>query len=622
METQSFDSISTGHRKGVVTTGWCALAVSTLLIAVEGHASSFEISIYEGVPISVWILLILAIVAGVVVLLSSPSPTDNRICWLAITLLVSVNVLVLLLPALRGYPLYGRGDTLRHLGEMRYILQSGQVDKLNFYPLTHLVGSTIVSVTNIPLHTTSYVLWTMFYMLYALGLLLVYRSIFDDHHLAFVFSVPLVHVFFHPVVQPAFYTFFFIPMMLFLIKFRENLATMRHRLLLVVLIIALIAAHPIALPVMLILVFSPKITKVIASNLTKLSSEYLSTSVLIVLVIIPFVAWAAWYSHYFPIVGVFIDMVNRIMYLVTSDPAFLSNTAIADNTSSQSSGNSTNVIISALRLLAEKGFTLRQTVVMVTFRFGHIVLYYLALGSALVAGTAATRRFWLKRRTYEVGAQLGLAGLVGLAFVLLPLALGTFTRVIRWSVFFLLIALPSVILDFEEVIGDRDTLVRVLRVCVAVLVILAATFAMFGAYRAPQNGKVNPQITEKKLSGTEWFQDYRNQDLIMIYSTADIWKLGQFYGYNIRNTMYEKPIPPRFGYESGSLSSMITSQNKYVITTEMDRRFQYAYPVNVRPSLVKRYLSSDFKRLQAEPTVDRVYDNGGYTVRASLNSGQ
>jgi hypothetical protein len=113
--------------------GYMALAGATLS-AHTAPASGFELSIYEGTPLLIWVLLGVALTLS---LLVSFQLSGSRLGTAGVVLGGGSVGLVTALPLVRGYRFYGAGDGLTHVGWAADVA-SGTLDPFGlFYPALH-----------------------------------------------------------------------------------------------------------------------------------------------------------------------------------------------------------------------------------------------------------------------------------------------------------------------------------------------------------------------------------------------------------------------------------------------------------------------------------------------------
>ena len=129
-----------------------ALTVFILIILKSSPATGYESSIYTHTPPVVWGGLISSIICGVGIILHQlyARKENESNLWVIGLLLIALNLTILLcVHTLRGYALYGRGDSLSHLGIIRNLISSGHVESRNFYPIIHIYIAQLSQICNI-----------------------------------------------------------------------------------------------------------------------------------------------------------------------------------------------------------------------------------------------------------------------------------------------------------------------------------------------------------------------------------------------------------------------------------------------------------------------------------------
>jgi len=130
----------------------CVAAVA--LAMVEAHQSpvaDYELSVYSGTPVLVWLLLFISLVGGIAITVHELATGRHRgsrayLIGLAVVLL---SVLAFLsVPFIRDYTTW-RADQMGHLGYVQDISLTGYVGSLNPYPMVHVLFFQIASVTGL-----------------------------------------------------------------------------------------------------------------------------------------------------------------------------------------------------------------------------------------------------------------------------------------------------------------------------------------------------------------------------------------------------------------------------------------------------------------------------------------
>src|SRR5208282_5692258 len=134
------------------------VSAAIILISLK-PSTQYEISLYAAIPSVVWLLFCLSLSSAVCSVLCSDTRASQT--KLGILAAAVANLLIMTIPALRGYPAYGRFDTLGHIGWAQHIEVTGRIDGSDFYPITHLLMAEIASIIRTDAYTLSLFLPTI-----------------------------------------------------------------------------------------------------------------------------------------------------------------------------------------------------------------------------------------------------------------------------------------------------------------------------------------------------------------------------------------------------------------------------------------------------------------------------
>lgn len=191
--------------RATLATGLAFFLVA-VLVATRNPATSYELSIYGGTPLTFWVAIGLAFACAVVVLLH---PGSDR--WYrrgGFFLAIISNFAIVALPTLRGYYYYGAGDSLTHLGWIK-ALDAGTLDPLGFvYPGSHTIVLFIDGVAGLPYRIAVQLTVLVFFATYLFAFVMVVRATATYRHalavglLAAILWLPIkgpsVHRMLHP----------------------------------------------------------------------------------------------------------------------------------------------------------------------------------------------------------------------------------------------------------------------------------------------------------------------------------------------------------------------------------------------------------------------------------------
>lgn len=291
------------HAKVLALFALTSLSLLFITLARMDQATGYELSIYRATPAPVWVLSVLILFVCVLAILLYLFVDED---WRFLTLVpiaIVVYLLVLLLPAWRGYYLPLSGDLVSHLGDVRAILGSGHVPDDNFYPPVHILGAILSLALDVaPRNIWSY-LTGLSYLLYLTGPVLLASVIAGRRAavLALLFAVPLLHSHFHRSINPSFFSFYFAPVLFYIYRKYKAAPADRTRLAVVAVpILGLVLfGHPVTAAVVALLTGIPIVLDLLESGDLAVVRSWSYGNVLRVasLLVMPVVA-ALWYFSF------------------------------------------------------------------------------------------------------------------------------------------------------------------------------------------------------------------------------------------------------------------------------------------------------------------------------------
>jgi hypothetical protein len=177
-------------------------------------ARGYEMSIYGNIPGWIWMFLILSI--AIAISINWQQDGNN----LAIYYVMFMSIcFILLLPIIKGYFMYGRGDALTHVGTIREILGTGTIEQSNIYPVIHILGSSISLITGNPPTYPRYIIpfitsLILFSAVFLVSRQVVRKSSYSSGYPVYTLSfIPILgygHVYFGPNLNMLFILIFVI----------------------------------------------------------------------------------------------------------------------------------------------------------------------------------------------------------------------------------------------------------------------------------------------------------------------------------------------------------------------------------------------------------------------------
>ena len=563
--------------------------VAVAVVNVVPSPDRYEISLYDAYPTYFWALVVGATFTGALTVIWSAGIPGDRSWIYGLAVMLLSNALLVTMPLVRGYEMFGRSDALTHIGFTRDIAASGGIES-NIYPPTHLLLMALSEATGVDLMGIAVVVPVVFSGIYfgAMGYLLVF--LFDERERV-LFGLPFAMLpvlrMGHVGVRPYDLSLMLVPLVLYTFVRGQRHPSPPIRVTFLVALVALLLYHPLT-ALFVIGIFS---THVAGRYLLRpLATPTAPTNLLSLSV----VAFAGWYHRFSGIVVRFEGISEVLLGTEEGQPPAESYQQTAEEASP--------ALIDVLRVLTFRfgvegvlfglGFAfLGLWLLLVFLDRTSVDLYTVTFGSAFVLFSVGGLVFLFAdlivgpNRPFQI-AKIGAIVLSGQLFYLL-------WRRVDWNP-----ARP------EVRAGVRSSLVIGLLV-----VILLSTFSV---YDSPLASEKNHQVTEMEVEGVEWLTQHRDEE------TTELTEFGMSYRrfYEARyGTDGPKPFlastpPPNFNYTVYRYVGQSYTNDTYLTLTRYGR---VVYP-SVFPKYPSkwRYTPRDFARLDRDHTTARIYDNGDY----------
>lgn len=564
------------------------LALAAVCLAVEGYylavvppATGFETSIYEPYPLAFWLSFHLCTALVVVVLLSSA--TSGRSYYgRALTILSANYGILLFLPTFRGYQLQdaGTGDLLVHLGHVRGILETGEVPGV-WYPFEHVLVA-LIGVFGVPLKESGILFTWVFLVAFVATTGLFVRSL-TRHRFGLVAgsaaAIPILMGTFVRGALPAIFSLFLFPaLLLFVDRFRRTVDR-RYLGLLCLTAIAVVFFHPLTAVLMVLLLASTAAFGHLYGKVSERQVRVTGWNVALASVPVMFVWYAGFGKTWFMLETILTDL-------------FGGSPSPTGSTVSES---------------------VELTTVQIAIRFvqlyGAVFVYLIiaALFTIIVVYSVVWRR--AKYPETYLTMQFGIGFVLAAVFMAFPLEAMMPIRNSRYMI------LMAVFLTAVVLVWTVSTDVRWGR---AVAVVLAIAIVVSAVLSVGMVYKPNGHLTESTFEGVDHTIEYHDPSV-----DVHALKLNTNVDRYVRSTQSQAVppyyfesdgtfIPPRLGYGENETAAE-TFGGAYLVTREYDTEFytaSYFFPRQQANMFV--YDESDTERLRGDPTVDRMYDNGGF----------
>jgi len=576
------------------------LLVLTMIVEA-GPASSYEFSIYDAYPGDFWIFILSAIFCGSIVILGSAIvPSKNNYWHFGLFAILISDVILLFIPVIRGYYIYGSGDVLTHIGLMKEILGTFRIGT-NLYPVDHLLGVIIHVISGLSLPDITLIIPPFFSLFFILSMYFVGKTMFHTKFELLVF-VTLSSILMAGNGQLAFVpnaqSVLLIPLFLYLaLKMYYGVNTKKYHFLLLLISFLIVLYHPLVTIMIILILCLMQIVQYIQEKYERKVLKKVNYIYAIFFIVAVFSIWSTYLRMATKVVE---PIINHILGDVKTQSELEKNVNLLSQ-----------VKIDPIYLIK----------LILNFYGKWMILGILALLCiGLIFKSIKNRK--TKPDFYMGFSIMGYIVLFMLSFAML-VTNGSFGfgRVYSFANLFTLLIIPTGIylLLYNNPIDTSIKRTTVIKLFGVIFIIFCVTyFSIFTLFLSPIVTTANQQVPRSDYSGMNTFFLFRDES----FPTMELGAVSNrfydaIYGpsaprLNIYNN-YTLTVPPgHFGYQNRTLTRNYSLYPKYLLLNDLGRGF---YP-HLYPEFKNNwhFLAKDFEQLQSDTNIQVVYTNRNLEV--------
>jgi hypothetical protein len=582
------------------------IAIVLLIIARTPAATNYEISIYKMYPYYFWIIFVVPIIISfLLIAFFSREENEN---YLKICLIIDLcDMLVILsMPAFRGYISYGGGDTLTHLSLIKEILNTGKIGGVNPYPISHIIMSSLSLILNSSPENISLFIPQIFFVLYVSTLYVFAKSIAYEKPVYYMITllgiIPALGFWLTvEYIMPSTEAFMMMPLILYLL-FIKKTNKFPYSILLIIILILMAFYHPETMIFLLIILllnyFLVNEIRIISNN----TNNYCVQRESILPVLIMVIACFSWAALTIAFKGTVKDLYN-IFILNIKPPE-----------------------IPALTTLGNVKISIYEIIKLIINEYGAALLY-IGIGIVVSIKTIIAR-IKRKEETKKLDFFLSLTLVIFIFINIIFLYKGSqigiqVFRQLKYSIFISTIIVGTYLGTlFLGKTKNRFSICK--KICIAVIMIFIIYNSIFSVFSSPAIHIFNYQNTKSDIAGMSFFFSYRDESKQIIEAGVRSYqtRYGQYLMGaekilpNVRDG-YDQEVqpPPHFGYSENTLLGEYYKNNIYMLSyPPAENYYPSIYPGN---ESLWVFTPNDYAKLNLDPTVDILYDNNSvkiYTV--------
>lgn len=571
--------------KTLAAVGMLCLLLAISILNIVPPAEGYEISIYQVYPWYLWGSLIGSIFLGQTVIVGSVRYNDGRDrTWiLGLVLVLLSGIVLLLMPFIRGYLMYGGVDELTHIGFIHDISQVGIAG--NIYPAMHLIIYVASSATGLEPETIMKLLPLVVSFVFAGGLFYMTRNFYSRTHA--LYALPFVLILFigYKTSTPYSLSVRYLPFVIYLFIKERRMAATPLAFFLVLAIFGVVFLHPLT-TFLLIVTFG---IYVAIKKISWSKSKFTHPTMALQLTVVVF---SAWFFNFVGIIRRFERVVNRITGRTAGNSAL----GTVTSTVSTYSPDLTDIVMIAI------------------LDYGQLLILWSLAGLFLVLAAY----LWLRDKI-EVNIFIILFSCVfvlftvasALAFVI-SFGFG-WERFVVYEVSFVTVLSASLFYFLYQQLSSR-TLQRGLTVSLVVVLSMITVLAVLTSFASLAATENNPQSTEMNIDGSEWVLENRDERTLVDNFGLSLSRYEDYHRGTLNGTIRgDGTTPPdHFGYDGNETVGKTYDENRYLIITKLGKE---TYPKTF-PDYRQywRFTPADFDQLERDRAVSRLYDNGEFEL--------
>lgn len=573
-----------------------AMTATTLAIIVAyiSPARTYELSIYESTPACVWGLLIFSMIIAFAVIISQIIRSEHNISWLWIVdiLILFLNrIIIEWMGYIRGYVTLS-GDQMTHVGFCKDIIISGHISPDNFYPITHILLSSINIIAAIPILVLTDYGTGLISLFYLISIYVLSKELLSNKKFQILSLVFGAMVFFNGCelfLMPNRWSAFFIPISLYIFLKVRKVKSIAWIILLIVCLILTSFFHPLS---SLFLIMTFLIIGIVLFLIYVVQEKNISLSQL---------------GKHIPIIEICILSLSLLLWIMSFN---LFDANIQQFYSAIIGRDVPNFLGNMNLSISKLGLNIMQFISLIINMEGPTCIFIILSLFAFITLVKSRKFLKSEKILFALFIVVGVTGFLYMSTIF-NLLHGMSSILGERLIIYVSILMPLFVGYVTVSITSNDKN-RMLKYAVIILLILCASIlSIFSLYSSPKILSPGDQVTNSDVQSAGWaLSNKGNANLTSIVSTP--WRYAHLiYGYDIGKTLISYRIFTlnHFGYDKNSTVEESLKEKRYIMINSIDR---IVYATVWAP--VGRFNENDFERLRADNTANKIYSNGDSNV--------
>jgi hypothetical protein len=224
-------------------------SISIYLYIFYRDHKQYNLYFYEQFPQLFWITIIISLISIYVYQLYYSNKSNGNIyLYVSFLLLFIWNVLLLSVPLIMNFSVYGRGDTLTHIGFIVDIVLYGNISLINEYPVIHLLAAALTFTTGVSIEKTSILLPIIFSLCFIIFIFACSKKFYKFYKgtiFLMILGSSLLFSSYHLLLSPYSQAVLFSPIIIFILLYFIANKSKASSLLILIIGLMIIFLHPL-----------------------------------------------------------------------------------------------------------------------------------------------------------------------------------------------------------------------------------------------------------------------------------------------------------------------------------------------------------------------------------------
>lgn len=571
------------------------IIIITYIISTTPAAANYELSIYGAFPIYLWILIAFTTIMGQIILLNNFLAVKDKSWIFASIGLLIINFILISMPLIRKYEIYGRHDILMFVGYMKDIIFNGHFGESLIYPIGPILGFSISSISGIEIELIPSIIPPIFYMFFLISFIVLFRYLFkkeDKVILGLIIAFTPIYIVTLSLFAPNWQTIALLPFYLFMfLKSRSSINKIGYRILTVILSIFLVFYHPIVSLIVILILLLMHFSSIIHQKFFNEKIEKIRIKGVPNLILIMLVSFFSWGAYIY----LFVKNFQKIYDWIIGESL------------SQAQEQTLNLINASPEI--NDLFVLIYNIYGIWILLGIIsivCIFYL-----LKAHNINELNY------YQIFSSFSFLALSVSAFLIfIAVSWFSFMRIYQIAIIFSIILIPTCLYEYMNFKKNK----KGIKIVLAIIIIILSTSSIFNGFPSSRAQLDNHQVSSSEIIGMESFFNNRNKDVKIVEWGISKSRFYEYiYGYDTpekKFTYYEgdakNPID-HFGYQNDTNLPNYYNESLYFLLSSQGIN-HYIYRYQGKYQHLWRFNKEDFVKLNNQNGVDIVYSNGDLKI--------